>query len=102
VNAAGSLWLDKDGETLVEPRLALGAVAPTPLRATKAEAFLTGKPATDEVLAEAAEIAVTEAKPIDDFRASLSYRRQIIRTFSFRVMKRSVEIARDARGNPPR
>ncbi len=102
VNAAGSLWLDKDGETLVEPRLALGAVAPTPLRATEAEAFLTGKPATDEVLAEAAEIAVTEAKPIDDFRASLSYRRQIIRTFSYRVMKRSVEIARDARGNPPR
>lgn len=95
VNAAGSLWLDKDGKTLVEPRLALGAVAPTPLRATKTEAFLTGKPATDKVLAEAAEIAVSEAKPIDDFRASANYRRQIIRTFTLRVLKRSIEIARE-------
>ena len=93
VNAAASLRLDADGKTLVEPRLALGAVAPTPLRATEAEAFLAGKPATDEVLNEAAEIAVTEAKPIDDFRASANYRRQIIRTFSYRVLKRSVEIA---------
>ncbi len=93
VNAAASLRLDEDGKTLVEPRLALGAVAPTPVRATKAEAFLAGKPATDEVLVEAAEIAVTETKPIDDFRASANYRRQIIRTFSYRVLKRSVEIA---------
>ena len=96
VNAAASLRLDKDGKTLVEPRLALGAVAPTPLRAMATEAFLTGKPATDEVLVEAAEIAVTEAKPIDDFRASANYRRQIIRTFTYRVLKRSVEIASEA------
>ena len=93
VNAAGSLWLDKDGTTLIEPRLALGAVAPTPLRATRTEAFLTGKPATDEVLAEAAEIAVTEAKPIDDYRASADYRRRIIRTLTVRVLKQSIEIA---------
>jgi len=94
VNAAASLWLDTDGETLIEPRLAVGAVAPVPLRAVEAEAFLAGKPATDAVIAEAAEIAVTEAKPIDDFRASADYRRQIIRTFAKRVLTRSVEIAK--------
>ncbi len=95
VNAAGALWLDDDGETIVEPRIALGAVAPVPLRAVEAEAFLAGKPATDEVIDEAADIAVTEAKPIDDFRASAKYRRHIIRTFTQRVLKRSAEIARE-------
>ena len=95
VNAAGSLWLDKDSETLVEPRLALGAVAPVPLRAVETEAFLEGKSATDAVIAEAAEIAVTETKPIDDFRASAKYRRDIIRTFTKRVLTRSIEIARE-------
>jgi carbon-monoxide dehydrogenase medium subunit len=96
VNAAASLWLDKDGTTISEPRLALGAVAPVPLRCTATEEFLTGKAATDEVVAEAAEIAVTEAKPIDDFRASAKYRRQIIRTFTKRVLTRSIEIAKEA------
>jgi len=96
VNAAASLWLDKDGTTISEPRLALGAVAPVPLRCTATEEFLAGKAATDEVVAEAAEIAVTEAKPIDDFRASAKYRRQIIRTFTKRVLTRSIEIAKEA------
>jgi CO/xanthine dehydrogenase FAD-binding subunit len=92
VNAAASLRLDKDSN-IIEARLALGAVAPTPLRALKAEAYLQGKPATDEVFSEAADIAVSEAKPIDDFRASANYRRQIIRVFSERVLKQSAEIA---------
>jgi CO/xanthine dehydrogenase FAD-binding subunit len=96
VNAAASLWLDKDGQTISEPRLALGAVAPVPLRCAETEAFLAGKAPTDEVVAEAAEIAVTEAKPIDDFRASAKYRRQIIRTFTKRVLTRSIEIAKEA------
>lgn len=95
VNAAAALWLSEDGETISEPRLALGAVAPVPLRCTETEAFLTGKPATDEVVAEAADIAVSEAKPIDDFRASKKYRCQIIRTFTKRVLTRSIEIAKE-------
>ncbi len=95
VNAAAALRLADGGETIVEPRLAVGAVAPTPLRCVEAEAFLAGKPATDEVIDEAAAIAVTETKPIDDFRASAKYRRHIIRVFSQRVLKRSAEIARE-------
>jgi CO/xanthine dehydrogenase FAD-binding subunit len=96
VNAAASLRLDEGSQTISEPRLALGAVAPVPLRCTETEAFLAGKAATDEVVAEAAELAVTEAKPIDDFRASAKYRCQIIRTFTKRVLTRSIEIAKEA------
>jgi len=92
VNAAAALWLDDKG-AIAEPRIALGAVAPTPIRAAKAEAALAGKKPTDDLLHEAAAIAVTECKPIDDFRASANYRRQLVNTMTFRCLKRSVEIA---------
>ena len=93
VNTAAALELENG--RIVEPRIALGAVAPTPLRALKAEAFLAGKDASGENLDEAAKIAVTEAKPIDDFRASANYRRQLIHTLTRRVLDRSVAIARE-------
>jgi carbon-monoxide dehydrogenase medium subunit len=92
VNVAAALWLD-DKKQIAEPRIAIGAVAPTPIRAQKAEAHLVGKKPTDELLQEAAEIAVTECKPIDDFRASANYRRQLVRTGTYRCLKHSVEIA---------
>ena len=93
VNAAAALELD-NGRVL-EPRIALGAVAPTPIRALRAEAILAGEAPTEALIDEAARIAVTESKPIDDFRASAGYRRQLIRTLTQRVLKRSVEIARE-------
>lgn len=92
VNAAAALWLSDKG-VIAEPRIALGAVAPTPIRCPKAEAALAGKKPTDELLEKAAEIAVTECKPIDDFRASANYRRQLVRTLTLRCLRRSVEIA---------
>lgn len=95
VNAAAALEL-RDG-MIAAPRMAIGAVAPTPLRAVRAEAHLDGRKATPQRLDEAATIAVTEAKPIDDFRASANYRRQLIHTLTRRVLARSVEIARESR-----
>jgi carbon-monoxide dehydrogenase medium subunit len=91
VNGAGALYLE-DGK-ITQPRIGLGAVAPTPIRAPKAEAHLEGKTPTDELLNEAADIAVTECKPISDFRASAAYRRQLVHTLTYRVLKRSVQIA---------
>ena len=61
VNAAASLWLD--GDSISEPRLALGAVAPVPLRCVETEAFLAGKSPTEEVVAEAADI-VSSARSV--------------------------------------
>ena len=91
VNVAAALEL-KSGK-IVEPRIALGAVAPTPIRILKAETFLSGKKPTKKNIQEAARIAVTESKPIDDFRASASYRCQLIQTLTQRVLTRSLEIA---------
>lgn len=84
VNAAASLKLDKG--KIADMRIALGAVAPTVIRALKAEKLLGGKAPSDDLFAEAADMAVTEAKPIDDFRASADYRRDLIRTGTRRVL----------------
>ncbi|MEN6593700.1 MAG: xanthine dehydrogenase family protein subunit M [Clostridiaceae bacterium] len=57
-----------------EFHIALGAVAPTPVRLPKTEALLSGKPLTDALIEEAALLAKTEVTPIDDVRASKAYR----------------------------
>jgi len=78
VNAAAAVWVDHGKGTFVAPCIALGAVAPTVIRAPKAEAYLDGNAITAETMAEAGRIAATEAKPISDFRASADYRRDLI------------------------
>ena len=58
-------------------RIALGAVAPTPIRALKAEAYLAGKELGEDVIARAAEIAASETRPITDVRSTAWYRREV-------------------------
>lgn len=89
VNAAASVALD--GGVLAGTRIALGAVAPTVVRAREAEALLDGNKPEPDLIAKAAEIAVTEAKPIDDFRASADYRRELIRALTGRVLNEAIE-----------
>jgi CO/xanthine dehydrogenase FAD-binding subunit len=59
-------------------RIALGAVAPTPIRAKKAESILKDKKITPGLILECAEAAVEETKPISDIRASADYRRKMV------------------------
>ena len=86
VNAAASLWMDWERNVCVAPRIALGAVAPTVIRASAAEAYLEGRALTPEVVEEAARIAVGEARPISDFRASADYRRELIAVLTRRAL----------------
>ena len=66
--------------------IALGAVAPVPIRVEAAEKLLTGNLYSEELAEEAAELAKNHAKPISDIRASAEYRQKIIRVF----VKRSI------------
>jgi CO/xanthine dehydrogenase FAD-binding subunit len=59
-------------------RIAMGAVAPFAMRATAAESLLRGEPLNESTIAAAAAAAATESRPIDDFRASGDYRRQMV------------------------
>ncbi|MCP5035965.1 MAG: xanthine dehydrogenase family protein subunit M [Rhodobacteraceae bacterium] len=67
-------------------RIALGAVAPTVIRAAKAEAMLQGQSLTDELIAAAAKQAREECSPIDDVRATAEYRRHTVEMLTRRLV----------------
>ena len=77
-------------------RIALGSVAPTPMRARQTEAVLEGKKAADETFGQAAEAAAAEAKPISDVRGSAEFRRHLVRVMMERCLWEATARARSA------
>lgn len=77
VSAAARLTVDESYK-VQEARIALGSVAPTPMRASSAEKMMVGEALRVEVIAEAANEAVHGASPITDARASAEYRTKMI------------------------
>lgn len=75
-----------------EVSVALGAVAPTPMRAYRAEELLRGKPLTEQLIEQAAEVAMEESKPITDIRGSAEYRREMVKVLTRRATKRAIEM----------
>jgi aerobic carbon-monoxide dehydrogenase medium subunit len=67
-------------------RIALAAVAPTPLRATAAEQALEGQPLTASLIERAAALAVDATRPISDQRGSADYRRHLVRVLTRRTL----------------
>jgi carbon-monoxide dehydrogenase medium subunit len=84
VSVAAILGLD--GDRVNHARIALGAVAPTIVRAEEAEAALLGQPLTPEVIGEAARLALHAAHPIDDVRSSAAYRREMVHSLTRRLL----------------
>lgn len=70
--------LRMEGGRVVEARIALGAVAPVPLRATAAESALVHRTLDEAALAAAAQAAMAQARPITDLRATAEYRRAMV------------------------
>ncbi len=79
VNIAILLDADVSSGFCNQIMIALGAVAPRPIRAKKAEALLNANRLTPELIQEASEAASDEATPISDFRASAGYRRDLVK-----------------------
>jgi len=92
VNIGALVTLDGDGNCKTV-RVSMGAVGPTPLRAGKAEAFLVGKPADDDNLAEAGRLAAEDASPISDVRASKEYRKLMVEVLSKRALAEAAGLA---------
>jgi carbon-monoxide dehydrogenase medium subunit len=78
VGVAVLLELGRGGQ-ISKARIALGAVAPTPIRVPSAEKLLEGRVLDLDAARESAELAAQSCKPISDLRASAEYRREMVR-----------------------
>jgi carbon-monoxide dehydrogenase medium subunit len=91
-----AVLLTLGGDRIQRARVALGAVAPTPIRAPETEAALEGQPASEALFAKAAEAAAGEARPISDQRGSAEFRRHLVRVTTERCLQEAVRRARRA------
>ena len=79
-----------DSERCKEIKLVLGAVAPTPIRAKKAEAILRGEEINDALIEKAAQAASDESSPITDVRASADYRKEMVKVFTRYALRNGI------------
>jgi carbon-monoxide dehydrogenase medium subunit len=87
VSVAAFIALDDQESTIKTARLVLGAVAPVPMRAHSAEQVLLGERPTEALFSRAGEAAAQDSRPIDDFRASAEYRKDMVEILTGRVLE---------------
>jgi carbon-monoxide dehydrogenase medium subunit len=85
VNVAIVLTFEE--KTIRDAKITLGAVAPTIVHASEAEAFLIGKVMDEGVILQAAELAVKAARPISDVRGSAGYRLRMVQVITRRGLR---------------
>ncbi len=101
VNCAVVCGFDQAGR-VIDAAIALGAVAPTIVRAPEAEAALIGQTLTDEVIATASALAQDAATPIDDIRAGAAYRRRMVSVLTQRALTQlATGTEREGWNSPP-
>ena len=88
VGVASAVSVDRSG-VCTGARIALGAVAPIPLRAHAAEEMLLGQRLDAELLHAASHQAMAQATPIDDVRGTAGYRRQMVGVLARRTLERA-------------
>jgi carbon-monoxide dehydrogenase medium subunit len=74
-----------------DARIAMGVVAPRPIRARHAEAALKGKALSEKLIAEVSEIAVSEASPRDSVRGEAWYRSEMVKVLVKRGIMKAIE-----------
>lgn len=92
VSAAALLALK--GNVCNLARIAMGSVAPTPIRVPEAEKVLEGAEPTEERIRTAAEIVLGSIKPISDIRASAEYRKETSKILVRRALEEALKRAR--------
>ena len=98
VNAA--VRLEMKGKKCQEARIALGSVAPLPLRCAKAEGMLQGKGMDSKLIADCAAEAIAATSPIDDHRASAWYRKQAGTVLVSRALAEAAGLQAKEGGSP--
>jgi carbon-monoxide dehydrogenase medium subunit len=80
------------GKHIEGARIVLGAVAATPMRACEAERLLIGNSVTEALLEEVGKTAAKECRPISDIRGSEDYRRDMVRVFVKRALRKALKL----------
>lgn len=94
VNVAVLLTLDPKTGICERARIALGAVAPTPLRAKETEKILEGNLLDEGIIRKAGNCAKQECSPITDIRGSAEYRREMVGVLVEKAIRQSVKLIR--------
>jgi carbon-monoxide dehydrogenase medium subunit len=95
VGAAASVVLDESRTRCTSARIALAAVAPTPLLVPDAGDVLVNGPLTDQLIEQAAGLAQAAARPISDMRGDANYRRHLVGVLTKRVIGRALARAKE-------
>lgn len=91
--AGAAVVLQADGKRFASARIAVGAVAPTPLLVPEAGECLKGQPVSAEALLQAARLAQQAARPITDLRGTSAQRKRLCQVLVRRALERAVERA---------
>jgi carbon-monoxide dehydrogenase medium subunit len=81
------------GDACTHAGIGLTNVGPTPIKARRAEALLTGRRLDEAAIREAAVAAAAESDPAEDLRGSVAYKRDLVRVLTARAIRRALERA---------
>ena len=90
-SAASAITL-KHGKNKV--RVALGSVAPTPVRAREVEDFLESHEISEKTIKEASDLVPNDISPITDHRSTAEYRKEVSKVLTKRALTKAFEMAR--------
>jgi carbon-monoxide dehydrogenase medium subunit len=85
--ASAAVWMD--GDTIADAGLALSAVGPTTVHVSRAEELLRGRTPSEELFAEAGEVASEDCSPFADGRGPVDYKRHLAGVLSKRALRRA-------------
>ncbi len=84
---SAAVWID--GGTIADAGIALAALGPSTIIASRAEEALKGKPPSEELFAQAGEIAKEDCMPVADGRGPVDYKRHLASVLTVRALRRA-------------
>lgn len=97
VGVGAAVTLDESKSRCTSARIALAAVAPTPLLVPEAGTALVDGEISDALIDQAAALAQAAAKPISDMRGDAEYRRHLVGVLTKRTIRTAIERAKKAK-----